>query len=140
MFVSALCAMILLAAHIDCAPPAPGGKKARRNRARRNRAKTGTTLPALPRPSSLLPPPASSATNYVSPPAALPSSDIPQASLKFQSYTSCHECGKHEPKKGDFFLCGVCLNSVIYCSVECQKKDWPFHKVCHYSFLCLETL
>ena len=34
----------------------------------------------------------------------------------------CEICGEEAPKK-----CGKCMK-VRYCSVECQKKDWPIHK------------
>lgn len=36
---------------------------------------------------------------------------------------SCDECGK----TGHLRLCSAC-RTVSYCSVECQKKDWPVHK------------
>ena len=36
-------------------------------------------------------------------------------------------CGKKEDTAFEFKRCGRC-KIVRYCSPECQKKDWEFHK------------
>ena len=44
--------------------------------------------------------------------------------------TNCQKCKKREPNRntGHFKCCGRCKH-VFYCSRECQKGDWPEHKL-----------
>ena len=37
----------------------------------------------------------------------------------------CNSCGKRVPKKDS--RCSRC-KKVFYCSIDCQRKDWPIHK------------
>lgn len=39
------------------------------------------------------------------------------------SESICANCSK----KGNFWKCSAC-RSVSYCSVACQRQDWPKHK------------
>jgi len=49
---------------------------------------------------------------------AAPSAPLPQMEIK------CRACGT---KQGRFRKCSRC-KAAHYCSVECQKYDWQFHK------------
>jgi hypothetical protein len=40
---------------------------------------------------------------------------------------SCVSCWKEESIKREFKRCGKC-KSVVYCSRECQRADWQYHK------------
>jgi hypothetical protein len=44
---------------------------------------------------------------------------------------SCASCWKEESTKGEFKRCGKC-KSFVYCTRECQRVDWQYHKPeCH---------
>lgn len=44
--------------------------------------------------------------------------------MEIHKWRKCCTCGKIEPKQ---LCCGRC-RSTSYCSLECQKSDWPRHK------------
>ena len=53
----------------------------------------------------------------------------------YQDYSLCqssHEthggCGKCHKKADNLKLCGRC-RAVLYCCAECQRSDWPKHKI-----------
>jgi len=48
-------------------------------------------------------------------------------SLRQACLSSCRRCGRRSEKQM-LFKCSRC-KSVCYCNTECQKNDWPFHKI-----------
>uniref|UniRef100_A0A7S4CE35 MYND-type domain-containing protein n=1 Tax=Eutreptiella gymnastica TaxID=73025 RepID=A0A7S4CE35_9EUGL len=50
--------------------------------------------------------------------------------MGFQQHPGqCNRCSAQSgPSKGPLMLCGQCQN-VWYCSVDCQRADWPNHKM-----------
>ncbi|KAJ6595636.1 hypothetical protein DFH09DRAFT_144134 [Mycena vulgaris] len=54
-------------------------------------------------------------------------SQAPPLSAEILSHRTCAVCYKSETKKLKFGRCGKCQKPA-YCSVECLKKDWKYHK------------
>ncbi|KAJ7741459.1 hypothetical protein DFH07DRAFT_943574 [Mycena maculata] len=51
----------------------------------------------------------------------------PSLGTELRAGPTCATCYKPEPKSPKFSRCGACQEAV-YCSKECQKKDWKNHK------------
>lgn len=53
--------------------------------------------------------------------------------------TRCAKCGKPEPPNEPLRRCAKC-RAAPYCSVECQKADWPSHKLLCSQYLTNKSL
>jgi ankyrin repeat protein len=61
------------------------------------------------------------------------------ADIAAEARTTLLDCAAHKFLQNTFKICNKCLSpgilrcgackSMLYCSQECQKKDWPDHKV-----------
>jgi len=65
--------------------------------------------------------------------ALLPAEHTTLSDLKGQKPDTLQKCNyppcdKTEKKRREFSYCSAC-KSVVYCSTECQKKDWKLHKI-----------
>lgn len=63
----------------------------------------------------------------ISPKLNSSSSLTTQTEIKPSEKKCCTCCGAEKNATTKLFLCGAC-KSVLYCSRECQQKDWPHHK------------
>lgn len=51
---------------------------------------------------------------------------------------NCHTCSKLETSEVYLYRCGRC-RKVLYCSDECQEKDYPVHlHICHKDEFAIE--
>ncbi|KAI0783782.1 hypothetical protein C8Q75DRAFT_810579 [Abortiporus biennis] len=76
---------------------------------------------------SATPAPAASASSDLVPNAAVDDlADIESKEVRHY-YRQCQKCWKRRADDVKLFVCGAC-KITSYCSVTCQRADWPFHK------------
>ena len=50
----------------------------------------------------------------------------------------CSKCGVEESEAMRLKRCSACKGATKYCSVECQRQDWPMHREqCKEVALCI---